>query len=67
MAIEIKQLSIRSNVVQTAPAGGRANDEPSGNVSAAVGGVRLDRKARESLLAECRAMVIEMMRRERER
>ncbi len=72
MAIEIKQLSIRSNVVQRAVNGNSGDSGEGGDSAGGETGVRaaagtLDHKARAALLEECRLMVIEMLRRQGER
>lgn len=75
MAIEIKQLSIRSNVVQRAANGNSGNnghssedgDSAVGETSVRAATSTLDHKTRAALLEECRLMVIEMLRRQGER
>ncbi|HEY4319218.1 MAG TPA: DUF5908 family protein [Herbaspirillum sp.] len=76
MSIEIRQLSIKSNVVQ------RAGGEGSGEAGAAAGkgsaggkplfgsacaGTQLDEDTRNEILAECRAMMLDLLSRSRER
>jgi hypothetical protein len=66
MAIEIRQLSIKSNVVQRAT-DDAAEGDSSPHDRADCSGAQLDETSRSELLAECRAMVLEMMSRARER
>ncbi|WP_034292913.1 DUF5908 family protein [Herbaspirillum sp. RV1423] len=73
MSIEIRQLSIKSNVMQRA--GGEGGDsggegKSSGGkplIGSACAGTKLDEDTRNELLAECRAMMLDMLSRSRER
>ncbi|MDR6394213.1 DUF5908 family protein [Herbaspirillum seropedicae] len=70
MAIEIKQLSIRSNVVQRAAYAddpGNPGSQAEQDALPGAPSATLDRSTRAALLEECRAMVIELLRRREER
>ncbi|MGC7402966.1 DUF5908 family protein [Pandoraea pneumonica] len=64
MSIEIGQLSIKSNVIQQAP--GESSALPSADdAPETVSG--FDAQARADLLAECRALVLDLLERAKER
>ena len=67
MAIEIKQLSIRSNVVQRAAYADDPGSQAEEDALPGAPSATLDRSTRAALLEECRAMVIELLRRREER
>ncbi len=76
MSIEIRQLSIKSNVVQRAggegesesgAAAGRGSSGAKPLIGSACAGAQLDEDARSDILAECRAMVLDLLSRSRER
>ncbi|WP_050478914.1 DUF5908 family protein [Herbaspirillum rhizosphaerae] len=76
MSIEIRQLSIRSNVIQraggegTGETGATGASSSSGHkpaIGSACAGAQLDEDARNDILAECRAMVLDLLSRSRER
>ncbi|HTI18916.1 MAG TPA: DUF5908 family protein [Trinickia sp.] len=66
MSIEIRQLSIKANVVQRV---GENIDTAGGDTLAghARRGKKLDEEARQEILAECRALVLDLLSRARER
>jgi hypothetical protein len=66
MSIEIRQLSIKSNVIQ------RIGDDADTTgdetlESSALRGQKLDEETRNEILAECRALVLDLLDRARER
>lgn len=66
MSIEIRQLSIKSNVIQRA--GGESGAEAGKpHIGSACSGTQLDDDTRNDILAECRAMVLDLLSRSRER
>jgi hypothetical protein len=76
MSIEIRQLSIKSNVIQraagegTGESGTEAGKRASGgkpHIGSACSGTQLDEDTRNDILAECRAMVLDLLSRSRER
>ena len=72
MSIEIRQLSIKSNVIQRAggesgAAAGRASSGGKPHIGSACSGTQLDEETRNDILAECRAMVLDLLSRSRER
>lgn len=74
MSIEIRQLNIKSNVIQRAggesageSAGGRGASGGTPHIGSACAGTQLDEEARNDILAECRAMVLDLLSRSRER
>jgi hypothetical protein len=72
MSIEIRQLSIKSNVIQRAEgeSGAEAGKLASGgkpHIGSACSGTQLDEDTRNDILAECRAMVLDLLSRSRER
>ncbi|VVD71834.1 hypothetical protein PPN31114_00650 [Pandoraea pneumonica] len=64
MSIEIGQLSIKSNVIQQAPGEGGPLPVPA---DAPEGEAVFDAQARADLLAECRALVLDLLERAKER
>ena len=74
MSIEIRQLSIKSNVIQRASgeadgaaASGTGSSGGKPHIGSACAGTQLDEDARNDILAECRAMVLDLLSRSRER
>ena len=71
MSIEIRQLNIKSNVIQRAGSdGGSEAASASGGkplIGSACAGTKLDEDARNDILAECRTMVLDLLSRSRER
>jgi hypothetical protein len=67
MSIEIRQLSIKANVMQRACDGDDADTTGDETVSNAQGGRKLDEETRNEILAECRALVLDLLSRARER
>lgn len=80
MSIEIRQLSIKSNVIQRAggEGGGASAAGPAASsgvdmfrgkphIGSACSGSQLDEETRNDILSECRAMVLDLLSRSRER
>jgi len=67
MSIEIRQLNIKSSVLQQAA--GAAPEQGGGqpHIGSACAGQALDEESRNDILAECKAMVLDLMSRSRER
>jgi hypothetical protein len=75
MSIEIRQLNIKSSVMQQA--GGKDDAVSQGGAAKSAGGrpligsacagTQLDEDTRSDILAECRAMVLDLLNRSRER
>lgn len=78
MSIEIRQLNIKSNVIQraggegasesgTGASGGKGTSGGTPHIGSACAGTQLDEESRNDILAECRAMVLDLLSRSRER
>jgi Family of unknown function (DUF5908) len=73
MSIEIRQLNIKSNVIQRAggkDGAGSEGDGASGGkplIGSACAGAQLDEDTRSDILAECRTMMLDLLSRSRER
>ena len=78
MSIEIRQLSIKSNVVQRAGGEGSGAGTGTGasgagssggkpHIGSACSGTQLDEETRNDILAECRTMMLDLLSRSRER
>jgi hypothetical protein len=75
MSIEIRQLNIKSNVVQQAGGNDGAGSDSGGAkfsggkpfIGSACAGTQLDEDTRNDILAECRAMMVDLLSRSRER
>lgn len=70
MSIEIRQLSIKTSVLQqnSGEGGGTAtSSHATPSAGTAYAGTQLDEDIRNDILAECRAMVLDLLSRSRER
>jgi hypothetical protein len=67
MSIEIRQLSIKSNILQQTPGSGNQVDGRKSELRDSCGSQGMAEETRNEILAECKSLLLDLLSRNRER